>query len=39
LASKNELRHLHLAAPRLTRSVFRELPAEYEKALARRGCP
>jgi hypothetical protein len=39
LASKNERRHLHLVAPRPKRSVFCELPAEYEKALARRRCP
>ncbi len=32
-----ELRHLHLEAPRPARSVFRELQAAYEKAMARRG--
>ncbi|HVX98407.1 MAG TPA: hypothetical protein VHA55_01290 [Pseudorhodoplanes sp.] len=31
-----ELRHLHLGAPRPQRSVFAELQAAYEKALARR---
>jgi DNA-binding HxlR family transcriptional regulator len=31
-----ELRHLHLGAPRPARSVFGELQATYEKALARR---
>lgn len=32
-----ELRHLHLGARRPRRSVFGELQAAYEKALARRG--
>ena len=32
----DELRHLHLGAPRPARSVLRDLQAEYEKALARR---
>jgi len=35
-AFMGELRHLHLCAPRPRRSVFRELQAAYEKALARR---
>jgi DNA-binding HxlR family transcriptional regulator len=35
-AFMDELRHLHLGAPRPARSVFRELQAAYEKALARR---
>ncbi|HEY4366624.1 MAG TPA: helix-turn-helix domain-containing protein [Steroidobacteraceae bacterium] len=35
-AFMNELRHLHLGAPCPTRSVFGELQAAYEKALARR---
>ena len=30
-----ELRHLHLGAPRPRRSVFSELQASYEKAIAR----
>jgi DNA-binding HxlR family transcriptional regulator len=34
-AFMDELRHLHLGAPRLARSVFGELQAAYEKALAR----
>src|SRR3569833_1070150 len=32
----DELRHLHLGAPRPARSVFGELRAAYEKALGRR---
>jgi DNA-binding HxlR family transcriptional regulator len=32
----HELRHVHLGAPRPARSVFGELQAAYEKALARR---
>jgi hypothetical protein len=32
----DELRYLHLGAPRPARSVFGELTAAYEKALARR---
>jgi DNA-binding HxlR family transcriptional regulator len=35
-AFMDELRHLHLGAPRPTRSVFGELRAAYEKALSRR---
>ena len=35
-AFMEELRHLHLGARRPTRSVFAELQAAYEKALARR---
>jgi DNA-binding HxlR family transcriptional regulator len=35
-AFMGELRHLHLCAPRPRRSVFGELQAAYEKALARR---
>jgi DNA-binding HxlR family transcriptional regulator len=35
-AFMDELRHLHLGAPRPARSVFDELQAAYEKALARR---
>jgi DNA-binding HxlR family transcriptional regulator len=35
-AFMDELRHLHLGAPRPARSVFRDLQAAYEKALARR---
>ena len=35
-AFMDELRHLHLGAPRPARSVFGELQAAYEKALARR---
>lgn len=35
-AFMNELRHLHLGAPRPARSVFGELQAAYEKAFARR---
>ncbi len=35
-AFMEELRHLHLDAPRPARSVLRDLQAEYEKALARR---
>jgi DNA-binding HxlR family transcriptional regulator len=35
-AFMEELRHLHLGAPRPARSVFGELQAAYEKALARR---
>jgi DNA-binding HxlR family transcriptional regulator len=35
-AFMEELRHLHLGARRPTRSVFTELQAAYEKALARR---
>jgi DNA-binding HxlR family transcriptional regulator len=35
-AFMDELRHLHLDAPRPARSVFGELRAVYEKALARR---
>ncbi|MBL0897263.1 MAG: helix-turn-helix transcriptional regulator [Reyranella sp.] len=34
-AFMKELRHLHLGAPRPARSVFQELQAAYEKALAR----
>jgi DNA-binding HxlR family transcriptional regulator len=34
-AFMDELRHLHLGAPRPARSVFGELQAAYEKALAR----
>jgi DNA-binding HxlR family transcriptional regulator len=34
-AFMDELRHLHLGAPRPTRSVFGELQAAYEKTLAR----
>lgn len=34
-AFMDELRHLHLGAPRTARSVFDELQAAYEKALAR----
>lgn len=33
-AFMDELRHLHLGAPRPARSVFGELQAAYEKALA-----
>jgi DNA-binding HxlR family transcriptional regulator len=33
-AFMKELRHLHLGAPRPARSVFQELQAAYEKALA-----
>jgi DNA-binding HxlR family transcriptional regulator len=36
IAFMDELRHLHLGAPRPARSVFRDLQAAYEKALARR---
>ncbi|MBZ4372432.1 helix-turn-helix domain-containing protein [Corallococcus sp. AS-1-6] len=35
-AFMKELRHLHLDAPRPPRSVFRELQATYEKAIARK---
>ena len=35
-AFMDELRHLHLGAPRPARSVFGELQTAYEKALARR---
>lgn len=35
-AFMDELRHLHLGAPRPARSVFGELQAAYEQALARR---
>jgi len=35
-AFMDELRHLHLGAPRPARSVFAELQAAYEAALARR---
>ncbi|RKH09492.1 transcriptional regulator [Corallococcus sp. CA053C] len=35
-AFMEELRHLHLHAPRPARSVFGELQAAYEKAMARR---
>ncbi len=35
-AFMDELRHLHLGAPRPARSVFGELQAAYEKVLARR---
>jgi DNA-binding HxlR family transcriptional regulator len=35
-AFMNELRHLHTGAPRPKRSVFGELQAAYEKAMARR---
>jgi len=35
-AFMDELRHLHLGAPPPARSVFGELQAAYEKALARR---
>jgi hypothetical protein len=35
-AFMDELRHLHLGARRPRRSVFGELRAAYEKALARR---
>lgn len=35
-AFMDELRHLHLGAPRPARSVFDELQAVYQKALARR---
>jgi DNA-binding HxlR family transcriptional regulator len=35
-AFMDELRHLHLGAPRPAHSVFGELQAAYEKALARR---
>ena len=35
-AFMDELRHLHLGAPRPARSVFGELQSAYEKALARR---
>lgn len=35
-AFMDELRHLHLGAPRPPRSVFGELQAAYEKVLARR---
>jgi DNA-binding HxlR family transcriptional regulator len=35
-AFMDELRHLHLGAPRPARSVFAELQAAYQKALARR---
>jgi DNA-binding HxlR family transcriptional regulator len=35
-AFMDELRHLHLGAPRPKRSVFAELQAAYEKALKRR---
>lgn len=35
-AFMEELRHLHLGAPRPTRSVFGELQAAYEKAIARK---
>jgi hypothetical protein len=35
-AFMDELRHLHLGASRPARSVFRDLQAAYEKALARR---
>ena len=34
-AFMEELRHLHLGAPRPARSVFRELQAAYEEALSR----
>lgn len=34
-AFMDELRHLHLGAPRPVRSVFGELQAAYEKAIAR----
>jgi hypothetical protein len=35
-AFMDELRHLHLSARQPARSVFRELQAAYEKAVARR---
>lgn len=35
-AFMEELRHLHLGAPRPARSVFGELQAAYEKAMAKR---
>jgi hypothetical protein len=35
-AFMDELRHLHLGAPRPARSVFGELQAAYEKAVTRR---
>jgi hypothetical protein len=35
-AFMNELRHVHLGAPRPARSVFGELQAAYEKAISRR---
>lgn len=35
-AFMEELRHLHLGAPRPARSVFGELQATYEKAMAKR---
>lgn len=35
-AFMDELRHLHLGAPRPARSVFGELQAAYEKAMARK---
>ncbi len=35
-AFMEELRHLHLGAPRPARSVFGELQAAYEKAMARK---
>ena len=36
-AFMEELRNLHLGAPRPARSVFGELQAAYQKAVARRG--
>jgi DNA-binding HxlR family transcriptional regulator len=37
-AFMDELRHLHLGAPRPARSVFNELQAAYEEAIAQHAC-